>query len=260
MQSPYTPLDEEGCLILANALGDSPETAISVHRLRNGFCRSFVAGDPGQFDGAIIQENFLPTEPTAFGSDAGILWDLLKLVEGWDCVNVASECAIALGKIIEKETGSRVRYYGDVYHALYRPAARFQNDFVRQLTLEDLELLESEPKELQGAGFGSPRCMLTRGIAACAIVSGRIAAIAHTSAQTDRYADIGVFTAAEWRGRGFSTTAASIVAQRIQDSGQIPAWSAGEDNFASLRVAQKLGFVEVGRRTYVIPQTAFQHT
>ena len=126
MQSPYMPLDEDGCLILANALGDSPETAISVHRLRNGFCRSFVVGDPGQFDGAIIQENFLPTEPTAFGSDAGILWELLKLVEGWDCVNVASECATALGKIIEKETGSRVRYYGDVYHALYRPAARFQ--------------------------------------------------------------------------------------------------------------------------------------
>jgi len=32
----------------------------------------------------------------------------------------------------------------------------------------------------------------------------------------------------------------------------VPVWSTGEDNVASLRVARKLGFEEVGRRTYVI--------
>jgi RimJ/RimL family protein N-acetyltransferase len=30
-------------------------------------------------------------------------------------------------------------------------------------------------------------------------------------------------------------------------------WSTGEHNLASLRVAAKLGFREVGRMTYVIP-------
>jgi len=84
--------------------------------------------------------------------------------------------------------------------------------------------------------------------------SEEIVVIAHTSARTEHYADIGVFTLKEWRGRGFATAAASIVAKRVQEVGQIPLWSTGEDNIASLRIAQKLGFTEVSRSTYVIPE------
>ena len=69
---------------------------------------------------------------------------------------------------------------------------------------------------------------------------------------TERHADIGVFTSEEWRGRGLVTAAASMVAKQLQATGLTPTWSTGEDNFASLRVAGKLGFAEVGRRTYVI--------
>ena len=54
----YTPLDREGCRILADALGDTPETTISVHRLRDGFCRAYVAGDPARFDAAMVQDDF----------------------------------------------------------------------------------------------------------------------------------------------------------------------------------------------------------
>ena len=78
-------------------------------------------------------------------------------------------------------------------------------------------------------------------------------AIAFTSARTARHADIGVATLEPWRGRGFATAAASLVAGAIQADGQTPVWSTGEGNLASLRVAAKIGFVEVGRRTYVIP-------
>ena len=246
------PLDLQGCLVLADALGDTWEAAISVHRLRTGFCRAYVAGDPAHFEGAIVQEDFCPVEPMGFGSDPDVLWNLLKSLEGWDCVDVSSECAEALGEIIERETGCKVRYYGDVYHILRRPVAVFQNEAVRQLTLDGLALLEASPQELRGCGFGTTRRLLEEGFAACAIVTGKIVAIAHTSARTDCYADIGVFTAEQWRGGGFSTVAASIVARCIQEEGLIPTWSAGEDNFASLRVAQKLGFTEVSRRTYVI--------
>ncbi|MFQ6042220.1 MAG: GNAT family N-acetyltransferase, partial [Candidatus Poribacteria bacterium] len=213
----------------------------------------YVAGEPSCFDGAIIQDNFSPAEPMGFGLNAEVLWDLLKSVEGWDCVNVASACAIALGKIIEKKMGVHVRYYGDVYHVLSKPVLNLQSDVVRQLTIDDLNLLESAPAEVQGAGFGSIRNLLSDGIVACAIVSGNVVSIAHTSARTEHYADIGVFTLEKWRGKGFATAAAAIVARRVQEAGQTPTWSAGEDNFASLRVAQKLGFTEVSRRTYLIP-------
>ncbi len=246
------PLDHQGRLVLADALGDTPETCIAWHRLKSGFCRAYVVGDPANFRGAIVQEDFCSDEPTGFGSDPEVLWELLRSVEDWDCVNVSSECATALGEIIENETGRKTRYYGDVYHVLSRPAIGFQNEAVRQLTVDDLDLLESSPEELNGCGFGTTRRLLEEGFAACAIVDGKVVSMAHTSARTDRHADISVFTAEEWRRRGFVAAAASIVAKLIQKAGQIPTWSAGEDNFASLRAAEKLGFTEISRRTYVI--------
>jgi RimJ/RimL family protein N-acetyltransferase len=38
----------------------------------------------------------------------------------------------------------------------------------------------------------------------------------------------------------------------VQKARQIPVWSTGENNYASLRIAQKLGFTKVTERTYVI--------
>ncbi len=93
--------------------------------------------------------------------------------------------------------------------------------------------------------------MLTQGIVAGAVVEGRLVGIAHTSAITDRHADIGVSTLEPFRGRGFATAAASMVARRVQDTGRIQVWSAGEGNAASLRVAAKVGFAEVSRRVYI---------
>lgn len=248
----YLPLDPKGCRVLADALGDTPETVISVHSLRRGLCKAYVAGDPSGFEGAVIQWDFLPSEPEGFGSDPEILWDLLKSVKGWGCIRVASECANALGQIIEKRMGVCVRYYGCICCTLSKPVLNFQNEAVRQLTLKDLKLLESAPVEVQGFGFGSPGGLLSDGIVACALVSDKIVAIAHTSARTERHADIGIFTLEGRRGRGFATAAASIVARRVQEAGQIPVWNTGEDNIASLRVAQKLGFTEVSRSTFVI--------
>src|SRR2546428_793631 len=83
------------------------------------------------------------------------------------------------------------------------------------------------------------------GVAAGAVVDRRLVAIAITSARTARHADVGVATLAPWRRRGLATAAASLVTRAVQAAGQTPVWSCGEDNLASLRVARKLGFVEV---------------
>ena len=76
-------------------------------------------------------------------------------------------------------------------------------------------------------------------------------ALAHTNAMTALFGDIGVATDEPWRGMGFASSAASIVAHLIQERGRTPVWSAGEGNVASLRVAAKLGFMEVSRRVYL---------
>ena len=162
-------------------------------------------------------------------------------------------CAASLGALIEADTGTSVRYYGDVYHALLEPVHPYPNAAVRLLTSEDVKHLAEAPIEVQGNGYETHEAMLTEGLAAGAVVDSNIVAIAHTYAETDLHADIGISTVETWRKNGFATAAASLVAQAIQAKGKVPVWSCGETNIASLRVAQKLGFTEVSRRTYVIP-------
>ncbi len=253
---PYGPLDLGTGQVLADVLGDTPETLISVHLLRRGSCRAYVAGDPATFEGAIVQATGFPTEPTGFGSDADVLWELLQAVEGWDCINVSTACARPLGQIISREMGVGVRYLDDVCHTLTEAATMFSDEAVRLLTEADLGLLASAAPELRASCWDSLQGLLEEGIVACAVIAGRIVATALTAARTQQYADVGVYTKTAYRRRGFATAAASLVARQVQEARQIPVWGAGGHNVVSLRVAQKLGFVEVSRRVYVIPEPA----
>lgn len=85
-----TPLSPEESRVLCDALGDTPETVISVHQLRRGLCKAWAEGDREHHKGAIIQGDSLPSEPTGFGPDPNILWDLLKGV-GAGTMNRRSE-------------------------------------------------------------------------------------------------------------------------------------------------------------------------
>ncbi len=248
-----TKLTSQECLVLADVLGDTPMSVIPTSRLKRGVCDAYIAGTLPDITAALIFDPFCPDEPCGFGTDADALWQLLKATDGWSCINVDAACAEPLGKLIEADKGTPIRYYGDVCHALLEPVHRYKNEVVRLLTPEDVTRLAKAPAEVQGNGYKTHEAMLTDGIAAGAVVDNNIVAIAHTYAETDLHADIGVSTIEAWREKGFSTAAASLVAQEIQARGRVPAWSCGEDNIASLRVAQKLGFTEVGRRTYVIP-------
>ena len=248
-----TKLTPQECLALADLLGDTPITVISACRLKHGTCDAYIAGTLSDVNTALVFDAFCPDEPCGFGTDADALWQLLKATHGWGCIGVDTVCAEPLGKLIEADRGTSIRYYGDVYHALLEPVQCYPNEAVRLLTLADVKCLAEAPAEIQGNGYKTHAAMVTDGIAAGAVVDGDIVAIAHTYAETDLHADIGVSTLEAWREKGFATAAASLVAQEIQARGKVPAWSCGEDNTASLRVAQKLGFTEVGRRTYVIP-------
>ena len=136
------------------------------------------------------------------------------------CVNVDTPCAADLGALIEADRDTSIRYYGDVCHALLEPVLHYPNAAVRLLTSEDVAHLTKAPAEVQGNGYKTHETMLIEGIAAGAIVDGDIVAIAHTYAETDLHADIGVSTLEQWREKGFATAAASLVAQEIQARGQ----------------------------------------
>jgi RimJ/RimL family protein N-acetyltransferase len=145
-------------------------------------------------------------------------------------------------------------YYGDIHHTLTDPPRPHTHPLVRRLTIEDVALIEEAPPFLQqGRAFGGPAGLLREGVVAGAVDQGRLVGIAHTSSMTERYADIGVATLEAYRNQGISAAAAALVCAAVQERGRTPVWSCGEDNWASLRVAEKIGFTTIGKRVYVIP-------
>lgn len=245
-------LQPEDMRRLADALGDTIETTIEVHLLERGLCKAYVGGSHfGEV--AIVQGIFDPAELAGFGRNPTLLWEILKIVKGWDCVEVETECAQPLGDLIRAEWRTPVRYYDDVYLTPQGPVQSFGHANVRRLTDEDVPLLTSAPSEIRGGGFKDVATMLSEGVVAGAFESGQLVAIAHVSALTQLHGEIGVGTLAPFRQRGYATAAASIVATELQGMDKTPVWSTGVDNYGSLAVAEKLGFEEVSRRKYVIP-------
>lgn len=250
---PPTPLSLGEIQRVVEAIEELPETVGPIHLLKHRACKAYAVGEPETLNAVVIQSESLPEEPTGLGRNAHGLWDLLRHLDDWTAVNVSPAVSTQLGALIRAGTGKRVSYYGDIYHTLTKPVPEFDDPAVRELTADDLGLLEASG--VDGTDFGGLSVLLEEGSVAAAVVDGKIVGSAHTTALTDRYADIGVGTDERWRRRGYATAAASLVARRIQESGRIPVWSCGEDNMASLRVARKLGFKEVSRLAYVIKHT-----
>jgi RimJ/RimL family protein N-acetyltransferase len=241
-------------LLLATLVED-PQTVISIHVLTRGDSNVHMSSDQRPESAAILQPKELPSEPTGFGSDANALWQELSRMTGWQCILVDKEVAHTLGQIISRQLNTPVVFLDDVYHIPRGQVFPFKNESVRQLMLDDLTLLENLPHEAQPIGFwGDLRTSLTEGLVAGAIIESELVATSFVAARGQRYVDIGVYVLENYRRRGLATAAASLLARSVQSDGLIPVWSCGSHNLPSLKLARKLGFTEVSRRTYVIIQ------
>ena len=247
--------DSAGLRTIAGTLPDSPETVITLHTLRRGSCHARLTGPIERPTALVVDYDEVPGEPSCYGNNPELLWEILREMPGWFAANVPESLAPELGTRIAQDWGEPVRYLGDQHFTLQQPAPILSDPVVRRLTPADQPLLDAAPANLRGAGFGTTAGLLAEGIVAAAIVDDALVAIAHTFAISDQYADIGVATHEAFRDHGYATAAASLVAQAIQASGRTPVWSCGETNQASLRVAAKLGFRPALRREYVIVES-----
>ncbi|MBK7895367.1 MAG: GNAT family N-acetyltransferase [Anaerolineaceae bacterium] len=248
------PLPQNDCRRLAQHLPDSPQTVISRAHLRWGTARAYAVGltEVG-FETAVIEDPGCPGEPMIFGHNARQIAELLPQIPNWFCVNVTPDLADELEPLLAAQMGCALRRVEDVYHILTQspPTELLSHADVRLLNPDDLPLLQTAPPELRGH---DPAQLLQKTAVAGAIIQGKLVAIAQNYALTERFGDIGVFTLPAWRGRGLAAAAAAWVADWLLGNGRIPVWSCGEQNEASLRVAEKVGFVENGRRVYLILQ------
>ena len=238
--------DAEALPILADALGDTPETVISHYLLTAGACRAWYVGDIRQPRAVAVQADAFPAEPTVFGESASAIVRLLSHFQGWTSVLVPAVHARELERPVAVAAGTlEISTLEDVYHVLDGPLAEVSiHPDVRLLTADDVGLLEGMPQLASHAG---------EAIVAAAIVEGEIVSLAHTFAWSPRYVDLGVTTHEDWRGQGLATSAAALVAAEVVLRGRVPVWSCGASNAPSLRIARRLGFRETGRRLYLIP-------
>jgi RimJ/RimL family protein N-acetyltransferase len=101
--------------------------------------------------------------------------------------------------------------------------------------------------------WGGPAGLASSGHAWGAFVDGRLRSVACTFFVGDRYEDIGVVTEAPFRGQGLSVACARALCEEVHRRGRRPSWTTSPDNTASLRVAEKLGFVlQRHDRLYVV--------
>jgi GNAT superfamily N-acetyltransferase len=81
---------------------------------------------------------------------------------------------------------------------------------------------------------------------AATFVDGRPVSLC-TATETETLFDIGIDTLAGYRGRGYAVQCAAFMIAHQRARGLRPVWGAMEDNRASQRVAEKLGFVPIDR-------------
>jgi hypothetical protein len=91
--------------------------------------------------------------------------------------------------------------------------------------------------------WGGPNGLASSGFGWGAFVRGQLASVACTSFLGETYEDIGVVTESGFRGLGLGTACAKGLCGDIQSRGHQPSWTTSPDNLASVRVAEKLGFV-----------------
>ncbi len=117
-----------------------------------------------------------------------------------------------------------------------------------------LELPRSPPQAAWIWGtWGDAKGLASSACAWGAFLDGRLGSVACTFFVGERYEEIGVVTEPDFRGLGLSPACAAALCAEVRDRGRVPAWTTSPDNYASLRVAEKLGF-EVARSSslYVV--------
>jgi GNAT superfamily N-acetyltransferase len=129
---------------------------------------------------------------------------------------------------------------------------------VRRMVAEDSLRLAHVSPDLAWVGktWGGIAGLAASGRAWGAFVGKRLVSIACTFFQGDHYEDIGVVTEADFRRQGLSVACAGRLCEDILARGCRPSWNTSPDNFASIRVAEKLGFEWLrGDRLYIIGVT-----
>ena len=155
---------------LAEALGDSPETALPVHLLRLGGGQVHMVGELPDFEAVIIEDYSVGPELMGFGRDINAFWAILQDLCDWDAVNVPYDVGRPLANLIDEEMGRANHLVDDVYHLPGGPIPIHPHDDVRMLTYDDIPLLEAATDEIRDTLDGDLEVVMDQELIAGAVL------------------------------------------------------------------------------------------
>ena len=142
----------------------------------------------------------------------------------------------ALRAILEVHSPIQDIYIGPEY---YFPAAIAPTRIARRMTPDDADYLRPH--------FPYSISMLHAGPPVCAVIAdGQAVSVCFSSRTTPLADEAGIYTVAEYRGKGYAPAAVAAWALAIRAAGRIPLYGTTWDNLASQNVAGKLGLVMFG--------------
>jgi hypothetical protein len=247
---PLDPLDEGGRRALASQLGERPEATISLHALYTGEGVAYAIGKRSRFRAALITWTELPDWPHGYG-DPRLIVDLLTGQAAWSAVCVASEGAATVASGLAERMGRPSSRLAERFYILDEPPAMHGDSPARKLGPSDLKMLAPTAGRLD---ITDPRRLLERRLTTGVVVDGRVVAVAHNGASSCRYGDIDVATLKSHRRSGYASACARLVAGWVFESGRRPVWCTNDDNVASKRTADAIGFRQVALRQNVFLQ------
>ena len=88
------------------------------------------------------------------------------------------------------------------------------------------------------------------GIGFSLFYDNKLASTAYSSCIHDNYLELGIETVEEYRGKGLAQYACSVLIDYCLQNDFEPVWSCRFENTASYKLAQKLGFEPISKRSY----------
>ena len=119
-----------------------------------------------------------------------------------------------------------------------------------QLLVMTPHLLASAEKfglKLESRFWSSADDFIAHGLGVCLVKDGEVVSLCYAAAVADELAEVDVVTDTQFRGQGLATIVAQEFNRLSVRSGITPTWDCFDYNTGSIKLAQRLGFVEVRR-------------
>lgn len=143
----------------------------------------------------------------------------------------------------------RIRYNFSKDHAgwMNEPVVSPPGFELKNLSFELLPKTEKFQLKLDSRFWTSADEVVNKSLGVCLVKDGEVASLCYAAAVVDGLAEVDVVTDNNFRGQGLATSVAREFINQCLSRGITPTWDCFDYNTGSVKLAQKLGFVEVTR-------------